>query len=169
MVQRLYHNPLEFDRLARRISIADRVRNDRAVGQKEKRQGKGRGQKLMLDFEKYYHTKSLLEEYEKLRNSPDYESYLSKLSEKGDYEKREIALHILSQKDFSEIKPYEENYVLSTLESGDLLLQEEALNAFLLWENTTQLERVKKVKIANSYLQEDLDEFIAEIGNKQRQ
>lgn len=44
MVQRLYHNPLEFDRIARRISIADRVRNDRAVGQKEKRQGKGQGE-----------------------------------------------------------------------------------------------------------------------------
>lgn len=87
----------------------------------------------MLDFENYYNTKSLLEEYEKLRNSPDYESYLSKLSEKGDYEKREVALHILSHKNFSEIRPYEENYVLSALESSDLLLQEEALNAFVLW------------------------------------
>lgn len=120
----------------------------------------------MLDFENYYHTKHLLEEYEKLRNSPDYEGYLSKLSEKGDYEKREVALHILSQMDFSEIKPYEENYVLSALESGDLLLQEEALNALGLWEETTQLERVKKVKIANSYLQEDLDEFIVEMEKK---
>lgn len=120
----------------------------------------------MLDFENYYHTKSLLEEYEKLRNSPDYESYLNKLSEKGDYEKREVALHILSQMDFFDIKPYEENYVLSALESGDLFLQEEALNALLLWETTNQLERVKRVKIANRFLQEDLDEFIAEMEKK---
>ena len=42
MVQRLYRNTLEFGRLAWRVPIADRIQNDRAVGQKEKRQGKGR-------------------------------------------------------------------------------------------------------------------------------
>lgn len=41
MVQRLYSDTLEFDRIARTVSIANRVQNDRAVGQKEKRKGKG--------------------------------------------------------------------------------------------------------------------------------
>lgn len=117
----------------------------------------------MLDFEYYYHTKWLVEEFERLRNSDDYENYLANISTNGDYEKREIALHMLAQKDFADIKPFEENYVLSALESGDLVLQDEALNALLLWENTSQLERVKRVKIANRFLQGDLEEFIKEL------
>lgn len=120
----------------------------------------------MIDLEEYYQTQSLINKINSNREKPDYDKYLLSLSIESDYEEISMTLQLLSQMDFEKVLPHEEEFVLKMLESDNLELQEEALNAIELWENTTQFERVKKVRIKNRYLQEDLDDFIKEMEHR---
>ncbi len=66
----------------------------------------------------------------------------------------------LSQRDYRFISAEEERFVLAVLENGNLSMQTFALEAILNWDNISDLEALKRVKIPNRYLQEDLEEFI---------
>lgn len=117
----------------------------------------------MLDLEEYYQTQSLIEKIEDKRGQLNHDKYLAGLSVENDYAEIEMTLQLLSQMDFDEVLPHEEEFTLRMLESDEVALQEQALNALLLWNKTTQFERVKKVKLQNRYLQKDLDDFIKEV------
>lgn len=68
----------------------------------------------------------------------------------------------LSQKDYNFILSEEENFVLNVLQFADLQAQSFALNTVLNWNNISDINCIKNVKISNRYLQEDLEEFIAQ-------
>ena len=68
----------------------------------------------------------------------------------------------LSQKSFDYINADEENFILQILKNGDLGKQGYALQTILNWDNISNLNELKSVKIANRYLQEDLEDFISQ-------
>lgn len=65
-----------------------------------------------------------------------------------------------SQIDYDFIYPIEENFVFYALEHGDICIQETALDILLAWDNFSDFEKLKEIKINNRYLQEDLSSFI---------
>lgn len=68
----------------------------------------------------------------------------------------------LSQKKFDFISSDEENFILQILRYGTLDNQSFALQAILNWDNISNLDAINDIKIANRYLQEDLEDFIAQ-------
>lgn len=120
----------------------------------------------MLDLEEYYQTQHLIEKINSRCGQLNYDKHLEKLSIDtidSDYEEISMTLQLLAQMDFSQVLPHEENFVLRILESENLRLQEEAINAVSLWDKTNYLDRLKKITIKNRYLQEHYENIIARL------
>ena len=94
-----------------------------------------------------------------LRKTPDYESLLVNNNILFDDVIKSILLY-LSTIDFENLFAFEEKFVINVLLNENQFLQEYALNTILNWDNISDIEILKEVKISNKYLNEDLHEFI---------
>lgn len=97
-----------------------------------------------------------------IREGNNYNDFLQCVLMEGDKYAIRAMLAFLSQIEKDYISAYEENFVLSILEGDDLVLQEEALDAILAWDNVSQLERLRTIRIPNYYLQRALELFLEE-------
>ena len=97
-----------------------------------------------------------------LRNDQIYELFLVSI----DLSHQEVVKSILlflSELNFSNLSYYEEKFVINVLKYGNVNLQEFALNTILSWNNVTDVDELKNIKIKNKYLNLDLLNFIKDM------
>lgn len=119
----------------------------------------------MSDYYEYLELKTEFEKVENLHKNPstDYPTYLTNLIKDKIWGKAESICTFLSQLDFAKVLPCEEEFVVLLLESENLSLQEEAMNAVSLWNKTNHYDRLKKITIKNRYLQEHFEKIIVRL------
>lgn len=99
-----------------------------------------------------------------LSRENNYSIFLRSVLLKNDVNIYNAILLFLSQKDYLYITDEEEKFVLTLLSGDDAYVQEFALNAILMWEKVSNKDSLKNIKLANRYLQEDLDAFLKELN-----
>ena len=109
-----------------------------------------------VNFSNENYARSYLNE---LRKTIDYENLLINDNILFDDVIKSILLY-LSTIEFDNLFAFEERFVINVLLDNNLQLQEYALNTLLNWDNISNVEMLKKVRINNKYLNEDLQEFI---------
>lgn len=115
---------------------------------------------LTIDFDEDYSYFKFLSE---LRDDEQkYINFLYGALYNGDLKICNAISIYLSQRSFEFINADEENFVLQLLKNGDLGKQYFSLQTILNWDNISNLNELKSVKIANRYLQEDLEDFISQ-------
>ena len=95
-----------------------------------------------------------------LRKSFEYEILLSQLS-KNNKDIIKCILLFLSGINFKNLFAFEEKFVIKILQSTDIQLQEYALNTIIIWDNVSDIDQIKNIKIANRYLEDDLQDFLS--------
>lgn len=110
-----------------------------------------------IDYDTDIHVYDYLKE---LRKNSEYEILLNQLSRNN----RDIVkciLLFLSSINFKNLFAFEEKFVIEVLQSSDILLQEFALNTIMVWDNLSDINQIKNIKIANKYLDDDLQDFLS--------
>lgn len=95
-----------------------------------------------------------------LSEEEDYNSFLWQANLDGNLKVCSAISIFLSQKDYSAITAQEENFIIAMLKSGNVQIQSIALTAILNWDEVSDINYLKSIKIDNDFLQEDLTEFI---------
>lgn len=68
----------------------------------------------------------------------------------------------LSQINYNYIYSIEEDFIFYMLQNGRIEIQECALDTLISWDNFSDINKLKGIKIGNRYLQEDLTAFIGQ-------
>lgn len=95
-------------------------------------------------------------------NECEYSLFLYKALQSQNSKVYNAIAIFLSQKKFDFVSAGEENFILQILRYGNLDNQSFALQTILNWDNISNIDEIKDIKIANRYLQEDLEEFITQ-------
>lgn len=111
----------------------------------------------VVDFDKDNNFFNFLET---IRKHDDYNFFLYQINKEKNVNVKNAVAMFLSQKDYEYISASEENFIVDLLQSDNVLNQEFALNAILLWENVANKDLLKTIHLSNKYLQMDLDEFL---------
>lgn len=101
-----------------------------------------------------------MESLSAVRNAEDYAStfnyILTQLSRIGKIK----LLYELAQISFDAVFDFEQAFVVEALKTPDLELQEFALNTLEIWNSKSLVERIGEVKIGNTFLQKEYDNFL---------
>lgn len=98
-----------------------------------------------------------------IRNLENYESNFIGFTQQLTFKGKLILAYELSQLSYNSIFGCEEEYILQLMRSGNLEMQEVALNAITNWDNINLIRRISDLKLKNIFLQQELDELIEEI------
>lgn len=97
-----------------------------------------------------------------LRNIESYEKEFINFTRELSFKGKLFLAYELSQFQYATIFGCEEEYILSLMNSGNLEMQEVALNAIANWGNSNLIKRLSDLKLENVFLQQELDELIEE-------
>lgn len=97
-----------------------------------------------------------------IRNQNEYCLFLQTVRARKVHNLCNAVLLFLAQKDFNALYEGEEIFVVEMMKVQDDCVQEFALNALLLWDNTTQIETLRNIRLSASYLQKELNEFLGD-------
>lgn len=95
-----------------------------------------------------------------LRSKDYYTAFLNFAKSRFDSNICNAVAFFLAQIDYKYIGSQEEDFIFTMLQKGNVSMQEYALDTILAWDNISDLEKLKSVKIANRFLQDDLELFI---------
>ena len=110
-----------------------------------------------IDYEKDIPVYDYLRE---LRKRSEYEILLNHFS-RNNKDIIKCILIFLSGINFKNLFAFEEKFVIEILKLEDIELQEYALNTITIWNNLSDVNQIKNIKIANKYLNDDLQEFLS--------
>lgn len=110
-----------------------------------------------IDYEKDIPVYDYLRE---LRKRSEYEILLNQFS-RNNKDIIKCILIFLSGINFKNLFAFEEKFVIEILKLEDIELQEYALNTITIWNNLSDVNQIKNIKIANKYLNDDLQEFLS--------
>lgn len=98
-----------------------------------------------------------------LRNIESYEKEFINFTNELSFKGKLFLAYELSQLQYDTVFGCEEEYILSLMNSGNLEMQEVALNAVVNWGNSNLVQKLNNLKISNVFLQQELDELLKEI------
>lgn len=97
---------------------------------------------------------------ETIRKLEEYPMFIFQLTKSNEENAKKVLLMFLANSNFEFVSACEERFVVDSLASSNVLMQEFALNVILLWDNITNVETIRNITIKNKYLNNDLKEFI---------